>query len=111
LSRKFIDVVVFPDYTLSMMYSKLNTGNLFVILGSPIDVWVAKRFSTLHGKRLTFVNFDEFMVSQLVTIKVHGDLKRLRNHRFLNFSKHEFRKKNCEWFSSCCFDEIIWSCL
>jgi hypothetical protein len=93
LSREFTDVVVFPDYTLSMMYNKLDTGNFFVIPGSLIDVWVAERFSALHGKRLTFVNLDACMVSHLVTIKVHGDLKHSRNHRVLNFSKHEFKKK------------------
>lgn len=44
------DVVVFPDYALPMMYSKLDTGNFFVIPGSPIDVWSAERFSAVHGK-------------------------------------------------------------
>ncbi|GLJ06827.1 hypothetical protein SUGI_0049490 [Cryptomeria japonica] len=44
------DVVVFPDYTLAMMYSQLDTGNFFVIPGSPHDAWVAERFSALHGK-------------------------------------------------------------
>jgi hypothetical protein len=75
------------------MYSKLDTGNFFVIPGSPIDVWVAERFSPLHGKRITFVNLDACLVSQLIIINVHGDLKRLRNHKVLNFLKHEFRKK------------------
>ncbi|XP_076932059.1 uncharacterized protein LOC143597437 [Bidens hawaiensis] len=44
------DVVVFPDYSLSMLYSVLDTGNFFVIPGSPIDVWAAENYQKSHTK-------------------------------------------------------------
>ncbi|KAI7730055.1 hypothetical protein M8C21_020006 [Ambrosia artemisiifolia] len=44
------DVIVFPDYSLSMLYSVLDTGNFFVIPGSPIDVWAAERYQKAHSK-------------------------------------------------------------
>ncbi|OIV90590.1 hypothetical protein TanjilG_01671 [Lupinus angustifolius] len=43
-------VVVFPDFTYPMLYSELDTGNFFVIPGSPIDVWAAERYSKAHTK-------------------------------------------------------------
>ncbi|KAL4191036.1 hypothetical protein AMTRI_Chr07g78810 [Amborella trichopoda] len=33
------NVLVFPDFTLPMMYSKLDTGNFFVIPGLPVEAW------------------------------------------------------------------------
>lgn len=44
------DVVVFPDYSLPMLYSVLDSGNFFVIPGSPIDVWAAELYSRTHSK-------------------------------------------------------------
>ncbi|KAI3778351.1 hypothetical protein L2E82_07590 [Cichorium intybus] len=44
------DVVVFPDYSFPMLYSVLDTGNFFVIPGSPIDVWAAERYLKSHSK-------------------------------------------------------------
>ncbi|XP_059666007.1 uncharacterized protein LOC132311881 isoform X2 [Cornus florida] len=44
------DVVVFPDFSLPMLYSVLDTGNFFVIPGSPIDVWAAESYSNTHSK-------------------------------------------------------------
>ncbi|XP_027936083.1 uncharacterized protein LOC114191105 [Vigna unguiculata] len=43
-------VVVFPDFTYPMLYSGVDTGNLFVIPGSPVDVWAAERYRETHGK-------------------------------------------------------------
>ncbi|XP_047165201.1 uncharacterized protein LOC124834539 [Vigna umbellata] len=43
-------VVVFPDFTYPMLYSGLDTGNFFVIPGSPVDVWAAERYRETHGK-------------------------------------------------------------
>ncbi|XP_020222304.1 uncharacterized protein LOC109804837 isoform X2 [Cajanus cajan] len=43
-------VVVFPDFTSPMLYSELDTGNFFVIPGSPVDVWAAERYSKTHAK-------------------------------------------------------------
>ncbi|KAL7589264.1 hypothetical protein Lser_V15G36450 [Lactuca serriola] len=44
------DVIVFPDYSFPMLYSVLDTGNFFVIPGSPIDVWAAERYLKTHSK-------------------------------------------------------------
>ncbi|CAH9130043.1 unnamed protein product, partial [Cuscuta epithymum] len=44
------DVVVFPDFSLPMLYSVLDTGNFFVIPGSPKDVWAAESYSRTHSK-------------------------------------------------------------
>ncbi|XP_044461248.1 uncharacterized protein LOC123192677 isoform X2 [Mangifera indica] len=43
-------VVVFPDFSLLMLYSVLDTGNFFVINGSPVDVWAAEIYSKNHAK-------------------------------------------------------------
>ncbi|CAH2041892.1 unnamed protein product [Thlaspi arvense] len=44
------DVIVFPDFSLPMLYSVLDTGNFFVVPGSPLDVWVAESYSKTHSK-------------------------------------------------------------
>ncbi|GAV64719.1 Glycos_transf_1 domain-containing protein [Cephalotus follicularis] len=44
------NVVVFPDFTLPMLYSALDVGNFFVLPGSPIDVWAAESYSMTHSK-------------------------------------------------------------
>ncbi|KAK6775254.1 hypothetical protein RDI58_026255 [Solanum bulbocastanum] len=44
------DVIVFPDYSLPMLYSGLDTGNFFVISGSPKDNWAAGSYSRRHSK-------------------------------------------------------------
>ncbi|XP_028097958.1 uncharacterized protein LOC114297693 [Camellia sinensis] len=44
------DVIVFPDFSLPMLYSVLDTGNFFVIPGSPIDVSNAESYSITHYK-------------------------------------------------------------
>ncbi|CAN4126505.1 unnamed protein product [Withania somnifera] len=44
------DVIVFPDYSLPMLYSGLDTGNFFVIPGSPKDNWAADSYSRRHSK-------------------------------------------------------------
>ncbi|KAL2555557.1 UDP-Glycosyltransferase superfamily protein [Forsythia ovata] len=44
------NVVVFPDFSLPMLYSALDTGNFFVIPGSPIDVCTAESYSASHFK-------------------------------------------------------------
>nr|GLL23373.1 uncharacterized protein LOC109187967 [Ipomoea trifida] len=44
------DVIVFPDFSLPMLYSVLDTGNFFVIPGSPKDVWAAESYSKTHSK-------------------------------------------------------------
>ncbi|XVF75659.1 hypothetical protein PTKIN_Ptkin13bG0204600 [Pterospermum kingtungense] len=44
------NVVVFPDFTLPMLYSMLDTGNFLVIPGSPVDMWGAESYSMTHVK-------------------------------------------------------------
>ncbi|XP_048231729.1 uncharacterized protein LOC8281295 isoform X2 [Ricinus communis] len=47
---KRANVVVFPDFTMPMLYSVLDAGNFFVIPGSPIDVWAAESYSKTHAR-------------------------------------------------------------
>ncbi|KAK6929129.1 Glycosyl transferase, family 1 [Dillenia turbinata] len=42
--------VVFPDYSLPLLYSVLDAGNFIVIPGSPKDVWAAESYSRTHSK-------------------------------------------------------------
>ncbi|KAI5399483.1 uncharacterized protein LOC127091508 [Lathyrus oleraceus] len=42
--------IVFPDFTYPMLYSELDTGNFFVIPGSPVDVWAAESYSKTHTR-------------------------------------------------------------
>lgn len=44
------NVIVFPDFTLPMLYSALDAGNFFVIPGSPVDVWAAETYLEAHSK-------------------------------------------------------------
>ncbi|XP_078427551.1 uncharacterized protein LOC144700044 [Wolffia australiana] len=44
------DVVVFPDSSLPVLYTAVDTGNFFLIPGSPFDVWVAETYGTSHSK-------------------------------------------------------------
>ncbi|KAK6137872.1 hypothetical protein DH2020_028380 [Rehmannia glutinosa] len=44
------NVVVFPEFSFPMLYSMLDTGNFFVIPGSPVDVWAAESYSKTHSK-------------------------------------------------------------
>ncbi|XP_020094017.1 uncharacterized protein LOC109714032 isoform X2 [Ananas comosus] len=39
------DVIVFPDVSLPMLYTSLDTRNFIVISGSPADIWAAKSYS------------------------------------------------------------------
>ncbi|XP_042951444.1 uncharacterized protein LOC122287658 isoform X2 [Carya illinoinensis] len=43
-------VVVFPEFTLPLLYTVLDAGNFFVIPGSPVDVWAAESYSNTHSK-------------------------------------------------------------
>lgn len=42
--------VAFQDFSLPMLYSALDTGNFFVIPGSPIDVWAVESYSRTHSR-------------------------------------------------------------
>lgn len=44
------NVVVFPDYTLPMMHTLLDTGNFLVISGSPKDAWDVKSYVKSHSR-------------------------------------------------------------
>lgn len=49
-----------------MLYSVLDTGNFFVIPGSPVDVWAAETYSKTHAKHQLRVDHgfskDDIMV-------------------------------------------------
>ncbi|KAK3035024.1 hypothetical protein RJ639_033938 [Escallonia herrerae] len=61
------DVVLFPDFSLPMLYSVLDTGNFFVIPGSPVDVWSAESYSKTHSRPLlrkdTGIGKDDIVVA------------------------------------------------
>ncbi|KAL5709702.1 hypothetical protein ACHQM5_020360 [Ranunculus cassubicifolius] len=63
------DVIVFPDFSLPMLYSVLDTGNFFVIPGSPVDVWEANRYTKYHSKD-QLRNFNGFHKNDLVVLIV-----------------------------------------
>lgn len=44
------DVVVFPDFSLPMLYTSLDTGNFYVIPQSPVDIWAAKSYIISHSR-------------------------------------------------------------
>ncbi|XP_078446174.1 uncharacterized protein LOC144715150 [Wolffia australiana] len=44
------DVVVFSDFSLPILHSSLDTGNFFVVPGSPVDVWAAEIYAMSHSK-------------------------------------------------------------
>ncbi|PKU86561.1 uncharacterized protein LOC110099352 [Dendrobium catenatum] len=44
------NVVVFSDFSLPLLYTSLDSGNFYVIPGSPADVWSAKRYITSHSR-------------------------------------------------------------
>ncbi|CAI9091230.1 OLC1v1026198C2 [Oldenlandia corymbosa var. corymbosa] len=63
------NVVIFHDYSLPMLYSVLDTGNFFVIPGSPIDVWAAEIYSKTHS-RLILRNENGFDGGDLVVLVI-----------------------------------------
>ncbi|KAK4799751.1 hypothetical protein SAY86_025116 [Trapa natans] len=44
------NMILFSDFTMPMLYSMLDTGNFFVIPGSPVDVWSAEKYLENHLK-------------------------------------------------------------
>ncbi|XP_021850674.1 uncharacterized protein [Spinacia oleracea] len=57
-------VVVFPNYALPMIYSKFDTGNYFVIPGSPTEAWQADSLTALNQEQLHAkmgVDADDFV--------------------------------------------------
>lgn len=60
-------MVVFSDYAMAMMYSVFNSGNFFVIPGSPKETWEVKHFMALNRKKdlLSKLRFksDDFVIA------------------------------------------------
>lgn len=58
----------YDSFMYQMFYSVLDTGNFFVIPGSPVDVWAAEKYQKSHSKsQLRIKNgFDEDDVVVLV---------------------------------------------
>ncbi|KAG5565936.1 hypothetical protein RHGRI_001757 [Rhododendron griersonianum] len=53
--KKFINratVVVFPSYALPMLYSECDSGNYYVIPGSPVEAWEADHFKVTDKDNL-----------------------------------------------------------
>lgn len=44
------------SFLYQMLYSVLDTGNFFVIPGSPVDAWAAENYSKAHPKHQVRVN-------------------------------------------------------
>ncbi|KAG9159518.1 hypothetical protein Leryth_026899 [Lithospermum erythrorhizon] len=44
------DAVVFSDFSFPMLYSLVDSGNFFVIPGSPRDTWSAESYSIAHSR-------------------------------------------------------------
>ncbi|XP_024359045.1 uncharacterized protein [Physcomitrium patens] len=57
-SFKRADVVVFPDYALPMIYTTMDTGNFFVISGSPREVWTAEEYKLTHSRDSLRAQFE-----------------------------------------------------
>ncbi|PIA54895.1 hypothetical protein AQUCO_00901063v1 [Aquilegia coerulea] len=63
------DVIAYLDFSLPMLYSVLDTGNFFVIPGSPVDVWGAERYIKSHSINQLKNNFG-FHKNDLVVMIV-----------------------------------------
>ncbi|XP_008791488.1 uncharacterized protein LOC103708367 [Phoenix dactylifera] len=61
-------VVVFPTYLLAMMYSGFDSGNYFVIPGSPAEAWGADRFFASHSDHDLRVNMGYESEDLLIAI-------------------------------------------
>ncbi|XP_020588819.1 uncharacterized protein LOC110030446 [Phalaenopsis equestris] len=62
------NAVVFSDYSLPMIYASLDTGNFYVISGSPADVWAAKRLikSRRHSLREEYGFHDDDLIITII---------------------------------------------
>lgn len=56
-----------------MLYSVLDTGNFFVIPGSPVDVWAAERYSKTHSK-IHLRKTNGFMEDDMLVVVVGSSL-------------------------------------
>ncbi|KAK8691720.1 hypothetical protein V6N13_075219 [Hibiscus sabdariffa] len=63
------NVILFPDFTLPMLYSMLDTGNFHVIPGSPVDVWGAESYSKTHAKH-QLRKYNGFSMDDMVVLVV-----------------------------------------
>lgn len=56
-----------------MLYSVLDSGNFFVIPGSPVDVWAAESYSKTHSK-IQLRNNNGFSEDDLLVLVVGSSL-------------------------------------
>ncbi|KAE7997107.1 hypothetical protein FH972_001769 [Carpinus fangiana] len=72
------NVIVFPDFTLPMLYSVLDTGNFFVIPGSPVDVWASESYLNTQSKyqlrKDNGFSEDDMLVVVIGSSFFHNDL-------------------------------------
>ncbi|PKA48054.1 hypothetical protein AXF42_Ash015817 [Apostasia shenzhenica] len=66
------NVVVFSDFSLPMMYSLLDSGNFYVIPGSPADVWMAKRYMASHSRQFLRKAYG-FQEDDLIIVIIGSD--------------------------------------
>ncbi|KAJ4837388.1 hypothetical protein Tsubulata_029285 [Turnera subulata] len=67
------NAVIFSDFIFPMLYSVLDTGNFFVIPGSPVDVWAAESYIKTHAKQQLRVE-DGFSKDDLVVLVLGSSL-------------------------------------
>ncbi|XP_073396654.1 uncharacterized protein [Physcomitrium patens] len=67
-SFKRADVVVFQDYALTMVYTMLDTGNFFVIPGSPLEVWTAENYKITHSRDSLRAQYGVHHDSSVITV-------------------------------------------
>nr|UYE91534.1 putative glycosyltransferase [Anoectochilus roxburghii] len=60
--------VVFSDFSLPMMYTSLDSGNFYVIPGSPADVWATKRFIRSHSRHILREKFGFHEEDLIITV-------------------------------------------
>lgn len=72
------DVVVFPDFSLPMLYTTLDTGNFYVIPQSPVDIWAAKSYNRSHSRdqlrKESGFNEDDLIVLVIGSYFFYDDL-------------------------------------
>lgn len=56
-----------------MLYSVLDTGNFFVVPGSPVDIWAAESYSKTHSK-IQLRNDSGFSEEDLLVLVVGSSL-------------------------------------
>lgn len=61
-----------------MMYASFDTGNFYVIPGSPVDVWAAKRYIGSHSRHTLRENYgfreDDLIITVIGSYSFYADM-------------------------------------